>query len=146
MQTVNIKKLTETATIPLRGSEYAAGYDLYADLPNNVTIRPHQTVKINTGIAIALPQNTFGAIFARSGLASREGLRPANCVGVIDEDYRGELIIALHNDTDYDRTVEPGERVAQLVILPYVAAAFNEVSDLDNTERGNGGFGSTGRA
>ena len=100
---------------------------------------------ITTGIAVALPGGTFGGVFARSGLASREGLRPANCVGVVDSDYRGECLIALHNDTEEPRTVRTGERIAQLILLPYLPIEFDEVTDLPETARGEGGFGSTGR-
>ena len=100
--------------------------------------------KIGTGIACALPENTFGAIFARSGLATKQGLRPANCVGVVDEDYRGEIIVALHNDTDEIQMIQPYERIAQLVVMPFIPVEFNVVDELDTTERGNGGFGSTG--
>lgn len=144
--TTNIKfvKLSENAHVPTRGSKYAAGYDLAAAINSNVTIFPHQTIKIPTGLAIELPENTFGAIYARSGIASKEGLRPANCTGVIDRDYRGEIIVALHNDSDTARIVEPGERIAQLVVQPYVSVEFEEVASLSSTDRGFGGFGSTG--
>lgn len=145
METIKIKKLNDSAIIPTKGSEYAAGYDLYACLDTNVIIiNPHETVKIGTGLAIQPPKNTFGAVFARSGLASKEGLRPANCTGVCDYDYTGEYIVALHNDSNELRTVMNGERIAQLVFIPYVAVEFNEVNELDETERGSGGFGSTG--
>jgi dUTP pyrophosphatase len=103
------------------------------------------TVKIGTGLAIELQDNTFGAVYARSGIASREGLRPANCVGVIDSDYRGEVIVAIHNDSDMNRIIEPGERIAQLVVQPYVSVEFEEVETLSDTTRGSGGFGSTGQ-
>lgn len=142
---LNIKKLTATAHIPERGSSQAAGYDLYADNTEPVIIPPHETRMISLGIVIEIPEGWFGAIFARSGLAYREGIRPANCVGVVDPDYRGEWMIALHNDTDEDKSVLPGERVAQLVIIPYMEAVFNEVDELSVTERGTGGFGSTGK-
>ena len=147
MATVQIKKLSERAKMPTAGSQYAAGYDLYACLNGDevVTIPPHTTVKIGSGIAVALPEGTFGAVFARSGLASREGLRPANCVGVIDCDYRGECIIAVHNDSESERTVHHGDRIAQLVLLPYLPMEFEEVNALADTARGAGGFGSTGR-
>ena len=110
-----------------------------------VTIAPHATAMIGTGLALAIPAGYFGGVFARSGLASKQGLRPANCVGVIDADYRGECTVALHNDTDEVRTVAPGDRIAQLVILPFLAAEFAEADALDETDRGAGGFGSTGR-
>lgn len=143
--TIKFKKLTTTAQAPTRGSKYAAGYDLSADIDSNVLIAPHTTVKIGTGIAVELPENTFGAIYARSGIASKEGLRPANCTGVADSDYRGELIVALHNDSDVMRMVEPGERIAQLVVQPYVSVEFEEADELSTTVRGEGGFGSTGK-
>ncbi len=142
---IQIKKLRETAVIPTRGSEYAAGYDLYAVLDAPVTIGAGQTVKIGTGLSIAVPEGYFGAIFARSGLAAKEGLRPANCVGVADSDYRGEYIVALHNDSEAERTVTPGERIAQLVIMPFLSVEFDEADALSETERGAGGFGSTGK-
>lgn len=142
---INIKLLNENAEIPTRGSEYAAGYDLYAFIEDGpVAILPHTTVKIGTGIAIELGKDTFGAIFARSGLATKEGLRPANCVGVIDADYRGECIIALHNDSELTKFIYSGDRIAQLVILPFIPVEFNMVDKLSETVRGSGGFGSTG--
>lgn len=143
---IKIKKLRENAHIPTRGSDKAAGYDLYAALDSDIiTIAPHTTEKIGTGLAIAVPDGYFGAIFARSGLALKQGLRPANCVGVADSDYRGEYIVALHNDTDSDKTIENGERIAQLVIMPFLSAEFTVADELDETERGDGGFGSTGK-
>ncbi len=142
---IQIQKLKENATVPTRGSVHAAGYDLYACLENEVQIGAGETVKIGTGLSIAVPEGYFGAIFARSGLAAKEGLRPANCVGVADSDYRGEYIVALHNDSEAVRTVTPGERIAQLVVMPYLSVEFEEVAALDETERGAGGFGSTGR-
>lgn len=143
---INIKKLRPEATLPTSGSKYAAGYDLYACTgKGSVTIAPHATAMIGTGLSVAVPEGYFGAIFARSGLASKQGLRPANCVGVCDSDYRGEYIVAIHNDSDTERTVTDGDRIAQLVILPYLAVEFDEVSELDDTERGAGGFGSTGK-
>jgi dUTP pyrophosphatase len=147
MALVQIKKLKSQATLPTSGSRYAAGYDLYACLDGDgeVTIPAHRTVKIGTGLAVALPEGTFGAIFARSGLATKEGLRPANCVGVIDSDYRGECIVSVHNDSGVERTIRTGERIAQLVLLPFLPMKFEEVDALENTERGAGGFGSTGK-
>lgn len=142
---IKIKKLRENAKIPTRGSEYAAGYDLYACIEEPVTILPHTTAKIGTGLSVAVPEGYFGAIFARSGLAAKEGLRPANCVGVADSDYRGEYIVAIHNDTDSVRKIEPQERIAQLVVMPFLAVEFEETEELDKTERGSGGFGSTGK-
>jgi len=140
---IQIKRLRDTAVIPTRGSEKAAGYDLYATA--NYDIAPHSTVKVGTGISIALPDNSFGAIFARSGLATKKGLRPANCVGVCDSDYRGEYIVPLHNDTDEMMSIEAGERIAQLIVMPFIPVEFEEVDELDETERGAGGFGSTGK-
>lgn len=143
---IKIKKLKETAILPSRGSASAAGYDLYACLDSDsVEIAPHTTVKIGTGLSLAVPEGYFGAIFARSGLAAKEGLRPANCVGVADSDYRGEYIVALHNDGEIARTVKNGDRIAQLVIMPYLSVEFSEVEELDETQRGAGGFGSTGK-
>ena len=142
---IQVKKLKETANLPTRGSAYAAGYDLYACLDEAVTVEAGATVKIGTGLSIAVPEGYFGAIFARSGLAAKEGLRPANCVGVADSDYRGEYIVALHNDSSVQRTVTPGERIAQLVIMPFLSVCFEETDNLEETERGEGGFGSTGK-
>ena len=141
---VRIKKLKDNAVIPTRGSACAAGYDLYACIDDSIRIYAGETVKIGTGLSIAIPDGYFGAIFARSGLATKEGLRPANCVGVADSDYRGEYIVALHNDSPTMRVVEPGERIAQLVVMPYLAVDFVETDELDETSRGSGGFGSTG--
>lgn len=142
---MKIKRLNEKAVIPSRGSEAAAGCDLYAVLDTNeIQINPHETVMIDTGWAMRIPRKCFGAIFARSGLASKQGLRPANCVGVIDSDYRGPVKVALHNDSEEIRIVTDGERVAQLVIIPCFNVDFTEVEELDDTERGYGGFGSTG--
>lgn len=142
---IEIKKLKDNAKLPTRGSEYAAGYDLYACIDEAVTIAPHTTEKIGTGLSVAVPNGYFGAIFARSGLAAKEGLRPANCVGVADSDYRGEYIVAIHNDTNEEKKIEPQERIAQLVIMPFLEAEFEEVKELSKTERGSGGFGSTGK-
>lgn len=145
---INVKKLKEDAILPTRGSEYAAGYDLYAYIDNeckSIAILPHQTVKIHTGLAFELPRNTFGAIFPRSGLATKFGLRPANCVGVCDEDYRGEYLIALHNDSERTEVIQHGDRIAQLILLPYIPMEFNEVDNLSETVRGGNGFASTGR-
>ena len=143
---IEITKLRENAKIPTRGSERAAGYDLYACLEcDKIEIAPHTTAKIGTGLALAIPDGYFGAVFARSGLAAKEGLRPANCVGVCDSDYRGEYIVALHNDSDAVRTVSNGDRIAQLVVMPFLSVEFEEVDALDETQRGAGGFGSTGK-
>ncbi len=143
---INVKLLTETAQLPTRGSEYAAGYDLYADIPQAIKIGPHMTAKIATGLAMEIPEGYFGAIFARSGLATKESLRPANCVGVIDADYRGPVMVALHNDSETEREITPGERIAQLVVMPFLPVTFHPVQELGDTERGAGGFGSTGKA
>ncbi len=141
---IKIKKLNKNAIIPTRGSKHSAGVDLYACIDKPIEIQPHETVKIGTGLAMELPDGYFGAIFARSGLATKQGLRPANCVGCCDSDYRGEYIVALHNDTDIPRVVEDGERIAQLVVMPYIPVNFEEVDELSDTERGDKGFGSTG--
>lgn len=142
---IKIKKLKKEAIIPTRGSEHAAGYDLYACIESTMIIPPHETVKIGTGIAIELPCGYFGAIFARSGLATKQGLRPANCTGVCDEDYRGEYIVALHNDTGEEKTILPNQKIVQLVLIPYLPVEFIEANELSNTNRGDGGFGSTGK-
>ena len=147
MSMVQIKKLRENAVLPVRGSAFAAGYDLCACLEGDETviIPPHHTLKIGTGLAFALPEGTFGAVFARSGLASKQDLRPANCVGVVDSDYRGECFIALHNDGTQERTIRHGDRIAQRVRRPVLPLEFEEVDALSETARGEGGFGSTGR-
>lgn len=142
---INIKKLTETAILPERGSAYAAGYDLFADIQEGVEIQPHETKMIGTGLAMEIPEGYFGGIFARSGLSSKEGLRPANCVGVVDADYRGQVCVALHNDGEIVRTVMPGQKIAQMVVVPFLGVEFEEVEDLSATVRGVGGFGSTGK-
>ena len=142
---IKIKKLNKNANIPTRESVCSAGYDLYACIDEPITITPHSTVKIGTGLAIEIPDGYFGAIFARSGLATKEGLRPANCVGCCDSDYRGEYIVALHNDTNETKLIVPNERIAQLVVMPYLPVEFEEVTELTDTERGTGGFGSTGK-
>lgn len=145
MAQVQVKKLDARAILPTSGSAFAAGYDLYACLACEAEIPAHATVKVGTGLSFALPEGTFGAIFARSGLASKEGLRPANCVGVCDSDYRGEYIVALHNDSDEVRVVKHGERIAQMILLPHLPMTFEEVDALPETARGAGGFGSTGK-
>ena len=142
---INVKKLNEKAIIPTYGSSYAAGADLYACLDNSVSINPGETVLIKTGIAIELPVGYGGFIYARSGLASKRGLAPANKVGVVDCDYRGEVMVALHNHSNAAQEVLPGERIAQLVVAPYITAEFDVVQELSQTVRGEGGFGSTGR-
>lgn len=138
-----IERMNDLAKIPTRGSAEAAGYDLYAASSYDIEIAPHSTVKIGTGLKMAIPRGYFGAIYARSGIAVKQGLRPANCVGVIDSDYRGEVIVALHNDTEEHQLVPAGSRIAQLIISPYAEINIIE-SELDKTERGEGGFGSTG--
>ena len=145
---VRIKKLNDTAIIPTLGSVEAAGCDIYANLAEDdgsVTIGPGATHFIKTGIAMEVPKQYAGLIYARSGLASKRGLRPANCVGVIDSDYRGEIMVALHNDSDVPQTINHGERIAQMVITPYIRPEFVETDDLTDTERGEGGFGHTGK-
>lgn len=156
---IHIKKLYADAKLPERGSDKAAGYDLRVSFIgtsvlnpedpditcDNIIIAPHTTLKIGTGIAAEIPEGYYGAIFARSGLATKTGLRPANCVGVIDSDYRGEFIVALHNDSDEKQIIHNGDRIAQLVVMPFLPVTFTVVSDLDETKRGEGGFGSTGK-
>ena len=142
---IKVKKLNDKATLPTRGSEYAAGYDLYAAIENNIIVPAHSTEKIGTGLSFELPDETFAAIFARSGLATKQGLRPANCVGVCDSDYRGEYIVAIHNDTDEDKIIEPGERIAQMILIPYIPMIFVETDELSESGRGQDGFGSTGK-
>lgn len=141
---VRIKKLDENAVIPKYATEYSAGADLYSCIQNDITIQPNETAFIKTGISLEIPSGYAGFIYARSGLASRNGLAPANKVGVIDSDYRGEIIVALHNQSNIPQTITNKMRIAQLVIAPYIQAEFNEVSTLDDTDRGTGGFGSTG--
>lgn len=141
---VKIKKLNEKAVVPSYGSPYAAGADLYACLDGDLTIAPHATAVVPTGIALELPVGYAGLIYARSGLATKKGLAPANKVGVVDCDYRGEVKVALHNHGETAQTVSAGERVAQLVVTPYLAVDFVEAESLSDTVRGEGGFGSTG--
>lgn len=143
--TVDFVKLSPTAQAPVRGSEQAAGWDLYADISGDyISLYPGEVRKISTGIAIALPKGTFGAVFARSGLATKKGLAPANKVGVIDSDYRGPVIVAIRNESNDVQTIEHGERIAQLVVIPYLPVTFNEVDSIGTTARGENGFGSTG--
>lgn len=142
---INIKRIRDDAIIPTRGSVSAAGYDLYScGIDEPIDIAPGSCAKIKTGVIMEIPEGYFGAIYARSGLATKQGLRPANCVGVVDSDYRGEIMVFLHNDSSFVRTIENGERIAQIVITPYLNVEFNEVDVLSNTARGEGGFGSTG--
>ncbi len=141
---IELKKLNENAVLPSRGSKEAAGYDLYALSDQPIEIEPHKTVLVGTGLSMAIPDGYFGGVFARSGLASKRSLRPANCVGVIDSDYRGELMVPIHNDSEEKKIIEAKERIAQLIILPYLSVEFDEVEELDETARGESGFGSTG--
>ena len=142
---VKIKKLNPKAKIPTYGTEFSAGADLYNMEGNDVTVKAHCTVLIPLGFAIEIPVGYAGLVFARSGLAMKRGIAPANKVGVIDSDYRGECMVALHNHSDEDVVIEGGERVAQLSIVPFLKAEFEEAADLSSTERGGGGFGSTGK-
>lgn len=141
---IRIKKLDERAGLPTYGTDYSAGADLYALLDSQLIISSGSTVMIRTGISIEIPEGYCGLIFARSGLASKKGLAPANKVGVIDADYRGEIMVALHNHSNIDATVEPSERIAQLAIVPFLKAEFDVADELTDTARGIGGFGSTG--
>ena len=143
--TMNIKKLNERAVTPTYGSAYSAGADLYACEGGDVTVAPGETRLIHTGIAMEIPEGLVGLVYARSGLASKRGLAPANKVGVIDSDYRGEIMVALHNHGNLPQTVADGERIAQIVFTPYMSADFQVVDELSDTVRGEGGFGSTGR-
>ena len=142
---VSIKKLDDRAIIPTYGTEFSAGADIYALLDAPVVIGPGETVFIHTGLALAIPEGYVGLNFARSGMAAKRGLAPANKVGVIDSDYRGELMVALHNHGSEPQTVEHGDRVAQICFVPYIKAAFDECDTLPETVRGEGGFGSTGK-
>lgn len=144
MKEVQIKKLRENAILPTYATEHSAGADLYACLDEKVSVWPRETVLIPLGFSMAIPEGYVGFTFARSGLATKQDLAPANKVGVIDADYRGEWFIPLHNHGDVIRYVSPGERIAQLVLVPCVTASFMEIDELDETGRGTGGFGSTG--
>ena len=141
---IRVKKLDERAKLPTYGSEYAAGADLYALIDGEVTIGSGETAFIRTGVAVELPLGTVGLIYARSGMACKKGLAPANKVGVVDCDYRGEVMVALHNHSSEPKTVMDGERIAQFMIAPYYTATFTESDELSDTVRGEGGFGSTG--
>lgn len=141
---VSVKRLDPRAKIPVYGSPDAAGADLYVLSDGPVSIAPGETAMLHTGLAVAIPQGYVGLVYARSGLASKRGLAPANKVGVIDADYRGEVCVPLHNHSGETQVVEDGERVAQLVIAPYLTAEFVPAEELDDTRRGAGGFGSTG--
>ena len=140
---INFKKLTKNAVTPTYGSEFSAGADLYA-ADENVKIAPGETKVIHTGIAVEIPEGLVGLIYARSGLATKKGLAPANKVGVIDSDYRGEIMVALHNHGSEIQSVSAGDRVAQMVIAPFIKAEYTEADELSETVRGQGGFGSTG--
>lgn len=142
---INIKKLNEKAIIPTYGSAYSAGADLYALTDEEVVIQPGQTAFIHTGLATEIPEGYVGLVYARSGLACKQGLAPANKVGVIDSDYRGELVVALFNQSGEAKKVKYGDRIAQLVIAPYLKCEFIESEELSDTTRGAGGFGSTGK-
>ena len=144
MPKIRIKKLNDNAVIPTYGTEFSAGADLYALPGDDIVIPAHATVMIHTGLSMEIPEGYAGLIFARSGLSSKRGLAPANKVGVVDPDYRGEFMVALHNHTDEEKTVAGGERVAQLVIVPFITADFEVADELSDTVRGEGGFGSTG--
>ena len=141
---VRVKKLDARAELPVFGSEFAAGADLRACLDGDLTIAPGQTALIHTGLALEIPAGYAGLVYARSGLASKRGLAPANKVGVIDADYRGEVMVALHNHGVEDQTIGHGERIAQLVVTPFLAVDYEEADELTDTARGAGGFGSTG--
>lgn len=142
---IRIKKLNENAIVPTYGSAYSAGADLYALLNGSAEIKPHETIFIHTGISVEIPEGYCGLVFARSSMGAKRGLAPANKVGVIDADYRGEIMVALHNHSESVATVENGERIAQLAIVPFLKAEFEEADELSDTVRGEGGFGSTGK-
>lgn len=145
MAEIKFKKLTDRAVTPTKAHPEDAGYDLYACMNYDmVFIPPHQTLMVTTDIAVAIPEGYFGGIYPRSGLASKKGLRPANCTGIIDSSYRGNVIVALHNDSDIEQYIQNRERIAQLIVQPYLQFDFTEVDELDDTERGEGGFGSSG--
>ncbi len=143
-QTVKFKKLSPNANVPTYGTEFSAGADLYAAMDTDVIINPGCTEFIHTGIAMEIPVGLVGLVYARSGMACKKGLAPANKVGVIDSDYRGEIMVALHNHSNTAITVASGERIAQMVIAPYITAVYEEVDSLEDSVRGEGGFGSTG--
>lgn len=142
---IKVKKLKPDATVPTMGSKFAAGADLYSAEDADVVIAPSETKFIGTGLAMEIPEGYVGLVYARSGLACKRGLAPANKVGVVDSDYRGEIKVALHNHGKEAQTVEKGERIAQMVIAPYLSVNYEEADALSETERGEGGFGSTGR-
>ena len=142
---VKVKRLTESATIPTYGTEFSAGADLYACTDAPIVINPHETQMVHTGIAMEIPVGYAGLVYARSGMAAKRSLAPANKVGVIDSDYRGEIMVSLHNHSNTPQEIADGERIAQMVIAPFLAVEYNEVDELTDTERGTGGFGSTGK-
>ena len=145
MEPIRVKKLNEKAILPTYGSAEAAGADIYACLDADVTIAPGETVFVPTGLAMEVPKGCAGLIYARSSLGSKRGLAPANKVGVIDSDYRGQVMVALHNHGKMTQTISYGERIAQLIITPVFTPGFLEAEELDDTQRGTGGFGSTGK-
>lgn len=145
MPAIKVKKLDERAVLPAYGSEYAAGADLYAVSDGAITFLPGETKFVHTGLAMEIPVGYAGLVYARSGLATKRGLAPANKVGVIDTDYRGEIMVALHNHSEKEQTIESGERIAQLVVTPFLKAEYTEAESLSDTARGEGGFGSTGK-
>ena len=145
MVEVKVKKLKEDAVLPTYGSEYAAGADLYACIDEKITLNPSETKLIPTGLSMEIPEGYAGLIYARSGLASKKGLAPANKVGVVDSDYRGEIMVALHNHSKEKQEIDAKERIAQLVITPFLKVHYEETDFLEETKRGKGGFGSTGR-
>lgn len=145
MEKINIKLLRNTAKPPTYGTDFAAGADIYADTTENIDVLPHQTVMIPTGFAIEIPIGHAGLVFPRSGISTKRGLAPANKVGVIDSDYRGEVMVAIHNHSDEPSTLAPGERIAQLVITPVLTPGFKVCDSLSDTQRADGGFGSTGK-
>ncbi len=141
---IKVKRLDENAKLPYCGSQDAAMWDLYANVDKNTYIWPHHTQMIGTGLAMEIPKDYWGGIFPRSGIASKKSLRPANCIGVIDPDYRGQIKVAIHNDSDSMKKIEPYERIAQFALLPKYTLTFEEVEELNKTARGEGGFGSSG--
>ena len=145
MPEIAVKKLDERAVLPTYGSEFAAGADLYAVADEDLVFAPGETKFVKTGLAMEIPEGYAGLIYARSGLACKRGLAPANKVGVVDADYRGEVMVALHNHSAVEQRVAPGERIAQLVVAPFLKASFVQADELEETVRGEGGFGSTGR-
>ena len=142
---IKIKRLNERAKIPTFGNEFSAGADLYCAEEHEISVCSGQKCSIGTGISMEIPEGYVGLVFARSGLACKNGLRLCNSVGVIDADYRGEIKVVLHNDSEYVREIKPGERVAQMIVMPYPKVSFIEVKELSDTVRGESGFGGTGR-